>query len=75
MGEAALTSHAGGAGHKAAVRKLVQGSRAFIHKKHACSGREYKYTCNDRFNILLLIEEASKDVCCCQLLSMVGVCV
>lgn len=26
MGEAALTSHAGGAGHKAAVRKLVEGS-------------------------------------------------
>ncbi|XP_020560037.1 uncharacterized protein LOC110015301 [Oryzias latipes] len=26
MGEAALTSHAGGAGHKAAVRKLLQGS-------------------------------------------------
>lgn len=25
MGEAALTSHAGGAGHKAAVRKLLQG--------------------------------------------------
>lgn len=25
MGEAALTSHAGGAGHKAAVRKLVEG--------------------------------------------------
>lgn len=28
MGEAALTSHAGGAGHKAAVRKLMEGSRA-----------------------------------------------
>lgn len=26
MGEAALTSHAGGAGHKAAVRKLVEGN-------------------------------------------------
>lgn len=26
MGEAALTSHAGGAGHKAAVRKLTEGS-------------------------------------------------
>ncbi|XP_012722213.2 uncharacterized protein LOC105929120 [Fundulus heteroclitus] len=26
MGEAALTSHAGGAGHKAAVRKLLEGS-------------------------------------------------
>ncbi|XP_057685947.1 uncharacterized protein LOC130912116 [Corythoichthys intestinalis] len=26
MGEAALTSHAGGAGHKAAVRKLMEGS-------------------------------------------------
>lgn len=30
MGEAALTSHAGGAGHKAAVRKLVEGSLASI---------------------------------------------
>lgn len=28
MGEAALTSHAGGAGHKAAVRKLMEGSIA-----------------------------------------------
>lgn len=26
MGEAALTSHAGGAGHKAALRKLMEGS-------------------------------------------------
>lgn len=26
MGEAALTSHAGGAGHKAAVRKLREGN-------------------------------------------------
>lgn len=32
MGEAALTSHAGGAGHKAAVRKLVEGSWASILK-------------------------------------------
>lgn len=32
MGEAALTSHAGGAGHKAAVRKLVEGSPASILK-------------------------------------------
>lgn len=32
MGEAALTSHAGGAGHKAAVRKLVEGSLASILK-------------------------------------------
>ncbi|XP_019718589.1 uncharacterized protein fsbp isoform X1 [Hippocampus comes] len=31
MGEAALTSHAGGAGHKAAVRKLVEGSLRMIN--------------------------------------------
>ncbi|XP_054624417.1 uncharacterized protein LOC129177364 isoform X2 [Dunckerocampus dactyliophorus] len=31
MGEAALTSHAGGAGHKAAVRKLVEGNLRMIH--------------------------------------------
>ncbi|KAM9855302.1 uncharacterized protein fsbp [Aulostomus maculatus] len=30
MGEAALTSHAGGAGHKAAVRKLVEGGVRLI---------------------------------------------
>lgn len=30
MGEAALTSHAGGAGHKAAVRKLMEGSPASL---------------------------------------------
>lgn len=35
MGEAALTSHAGGAGHKAAVRKLVEGSLATVFQK-AC---------------------------------------
>ncbi|XP_073325634.1 uncharacterized protein [Pagrus major] len=31
MGEAALTSHAGGAGHKAAVRKLVEGNLMMIN--------------------------------------------
>ncbi|XP_026223389.1 uncharacterized protein LOC113167189 isoform X2 [Anabas testudineus] len=31
MGEAALTSHAGGAGHKAAVRKLVEGKLMMIN--------------------------------------------
>ncbi|KAK5863272.1 hypothetical protein PBY51_000315 [Eleginops maclovinus] len=30
MGEAALTSHAGGAGHKAAVRKLVEGGNVML---------------------------------------------
>lgn len=33
MGEAALTSHAGGAGHKAAVRKLMEGSPASVLKQ------------------------------------------
>ncbi|XP_051805389.1 uncharacterized protein LOC110961714 isoform X3 [Acanthochromis polyacanthus] len=38
MGEAALTSHAGGAGHKAAVRKLVEGtSRALSQRLHSSS--------------------------------------
>lgn len=74
MGEAALTSHAGGAGHKAAVRKLVQGSLAFIYKKHARTVRKYTYKCNNICNVLLLLEKAKKNVCCCQLLRMVGVC-
>ena len=36
MGEAALTSHAGGAGHKAAVRKLLQGN--LIHEAGLVNG-------------------------------------
>lgn len=48
MGEAALTSHAGGAGHKAAVRKLVEGSLASILKW----GKELKkhgHNCSEVF--------------------------
>lgn len=55
MGEAALTSHAGGAGHKAAVHKLMEGSPASVLKQRGVrvnafthgvlflglSGREY----------------------------------
>ncbi|XP_077370959.1 uncharacterized protein fsbp [Festucalex cinctus] len=38
MGEAALTSHAGGAGHKAAVRKLVEGSLRIINAAGQMNG-------------------------------------
>ncbi|XP_041654927.1 uncharacterized protein LOC121517305 [Cheilinus undulatus] len=38
MGEAALTSHAGGAGHKAAVRKLVEGSLMMINAAGQTNG-------------------------------------
>lgn len=38
MGEAALTSHAGGAGHKAAVRKLVEGKLMLIKSDGQMNG-------------------------------------
>lgn len=38
MGEAALTSHAGGAGHKAAVRKLVEGGFMMINAAGQMNG-------------------------------------
>ncbi|XP_037101719.1 uncharacterized protein LOC119119452 [Syngnathus acus] len=38
MGEAALTSHAGGAGHKAAVRKLVEGNLRMINAAGQMNG-------------------------------------
>ncbi|XP_040904068.1 uncharacterized protein LOC121188394 [Toxotes jaculatrix] len=38
MGEAALTSHAGGAGHKAAVRKLVEGNLVVINATGQMNG-------------------------------------
>nr|XP_019944643.1 PREDICTED: uncharacterized protein LOC109630745 isoform X2 [Paralichthys olivaceus] len=38
MGEAALTSHAGGAGHKAAVRKLVEGNVMMINAAGQMNG-------------------------------------
>ncbi|KAF0036805.1 uncharacterized protein LOC118317536 isoform X2 [Scophthalmus maximus] len=38
MGEAALTSHAGGAGHKAAVRKLVEGNVMMINAAGQING-------------------------------------
>ncbi|KAM3618223.1 uncharacterized protein V6R79_017544 [Siganus canaliculatus] len=38
MGEAALTSHAGGAGHKAAVRKLLEGKHVMINSAGEVNG-------------------------------------
>ncbi|KAM6982329.1 uncharacterized protein fsbp [Tautogolabrus adspersus] len=38
MGEAALTSHAGGSGHKAAVRKLVEGNVMLINAAGQTNG-------------------------------------
>ncbi|XP_058498535.1 uncharacterized protein LOC131468383 [Solea solea] len=40
MGEAALTSHAGGAGHKAAVRKLMEGTLMVVNVDDEINGSD-----------------------------------
>ncbi|XP_074537136.1 uncharacterized protein fsbp [Halichoeres trimaculatus] len=48
MGEAALTSHAGGAGHKAAVRKLVQAGQTNGTTKQTEDSKEQVAVCVQR---------------------------
>lgn len=70
MGEAALTSHAGGAGHKAAVRKLMEGRIAWIIKREYC----FKSVQRDASNNLLWMRVIlTVSVCSAGLIAGCGV--
>uniref|UniRef100_A0A0F8B447 Uncharacterized protein n=1 Tax=Larimichthys crocea TaxID=215358 RepID=A0A0F8B447_LARCR len=62
MGEAALTSHAGGAGHKAAVRKLVEGKLMMTNSSGEMNGsRNQSQTVDNKDQVAICLQRDSLD--------------
>ncbi|XP_065817461.1 uncharacterized protein [Labrus bergylta] len=60
MGEAALTSHAGGAGHKAAVRKLLEGNVMLINAAGQTNGTVSR-TEDSKEQVAICVQHDSSD--------------
>ncbi|XP_074500808.1 uncharacterized protein fsbp [Sebastes fasciatus] len=61
MGEAALTSHAGGAGHKAAVRKLVEGGNVMLINAAGQINGSVKRTEDNKEQVAICVQRDALD--------------
>ncbi|XP_034551144.1 uncharacterized protein LOC117821171 [Notolabrus celidotus] len=61
MGEAALTSHAGGAGHKAAVRKLVEAGNMIMINAAGQTNGTVKQTEDSKEQVAVCVQRDSLD--------------
>ncbi|XP_022065119.1 uncharacterized protein LOC110961714 isoform X2 [Acanthochromis polyacanthus] len=61
MGEAALTSHAGGAGHKAAVRKLVEAGKLMLIKSDGQMNGSVNQADDTKDQVAICLQHDSSD--------------
>ncbi|XP_056130974.1 uncharacterized protein LOC130108147 [Lampris incognitus] len=61
MGEAALTSHAGGAGHQAAVRKLIEGNIQRVNNGEQVNGESIDQVEDNKEQVAICLQLNSMD--------------